>query len=474
MQSDVFTKTNFDQLLQAQRVTASRWKSSTAKERQQRLKSSGDWIIKNQTLIQDAIWADFRKPSVEVDLSEIFPVTSEINHTIKNLTRWMKPKKVSMPMSMFATSGYIQLEPKGCALISSPWNYPFNLAIGPLISALAAGCPAILKPSELTPQTSGLIAQMISELFRPEEVTVCQGDASVSQALLSLPFDHIFFTGSPEIGKVVMEKAAKNLSSVTLELGGKSPTIVTETADVADAAKKIAFGKFVNSGQTCIAPDYILVHEDMKTQLIAELVLAIRDMYDPKHVGIKKSPDLARIVDQRHFERLSRYFQDAAEKGAKLEFGGNFIKQDLFIEPTLVSQITEDMEIAQEEIFGPILPILTYRSIGEAIDYINNKPKPLALYIFDSSGETTEVLEKTSSGNAVINDCVLHFLHNNLPFGGVGNSGLGKSHGYFGFLAFSHEKGVLKQRVGLNNATLLRPPYGLRAKQIIKSLIKWF
>jgi aldehyde dehydrogenase (NAD+) len=474
MQTDVLPQTNLTDLLHLHQETARRWRSSTAEERIKRLKSLDVWIKKNQPSIKEAIWANFKKSSVEVDLTEIFPLTSEIRHTIKNLKRWMKPRKVSMPMSMFATSGYIQLEPKGCALIISPWNYPFNLTIGPLISALAAGCPAILKPSELTPQTSRLIGRMISELFAPEEVSVCQGDATVSQELLTLPFDHIFFTGSPKIGKLVMEKASKHLTSVTLELGGKSPTVVTETADIADTARKITFGKFVNSGQTCIAPDYVLVHEDKKAELIAELILAIRDMYDPMHVGIEKSPDLARIVDQRHFARLRGYLDDAVSKGAKVEFGGNPIEQELYIEPTILSNITEEMEIFEEEIFGPILPVLSYQSIGQAIEYINSKPKPLALYVFDSSEHTGELLEKTSSGNAVINDCVLHFLHHNLPFGGIGNSGLGKSHGYFGFAAFSNEKGVLRQRVGLTNATLLRPPYGVRAKEIVKSLIKWF
>ena len=474
MISDVSSQTNFTQLLQLQQSTALRWRTSSVKERQERLKRMGDWIVENRALIHKAVWADFKKPAVEADISEIFPVTSEINHSIKKLKAWMKSGKTAMSIPMLGTSGYVQYEPKGCSLIISPWNYPFNLAIGPLVSAIAAGCTAVLKPSELTPNTSALIKEMISSLFEPREVAVCLGGVEVSQELLALPFDHIFFTGSPKIGKVVMEKAAKHLSSVTLELGGKSPTIVTETADIADAAKKIAFGKFVNSGQTCIAPDYILVHESKKQELIAELTIALRDMYDPKLLGISSSPDLARIVNNRHFARIRQYLTDALEKGAKIDFGGNFNQEDLFIEPTLLTKITEEMEISEEEIFGPILPILTYRSIQEAIDYVNRKHKPLALYIFDNSKETNEILEKTSSGNAVINDCVLHFLHNYLPFGGVGNSGLGKSHGYYGFLAFSHEKGVLKQRVGFNNVTLLRPPYDLKAKKIIDSLIKWF
>ncbi|WP_035456909.1 aldehyde dehydrogenase family protein [Algoriphagus terrigena] len=474
MDAQISPITDFSKLLFLQKKTAVAWRTSTATERLDKLKELKNWISKNQTLIQQALWDDFKKPSAEADLSEIFPVTSEITHAIKHLKSWMEPAKASMPMPMFGTGAYIQFEPKGCALIISPWNYPFNLAIGPLVSALAAGCPVILKPSELTPNTSALIAQMISELFKPEEVAVCVGGVEVSQELLSLPFDHIFFTGSPKVGKIVMENAAKHLTSVTLELGGKSPTIVTSSADIADAAKKIAFGKFVNCGQTCIAPDYILVHESKKDQLIAELVLAIRDMYDPQHRGIEKSPDLARIVDLRHFSRLQSCLDDAVEKGAKVVFGGNILEDELYIEPTLLTEINPEMEIAAEEIFGPILPIITYQDIQEAIDYVNRNPKPLALYIFDSSGHTKEVLGKTSSGNAVVNDCVLHFLHNNLPFGGIGNSGLGKSHGYYGFLAFSHEKGVLKQRIGFNNATLLRPPYGLKTKKIIDSLIKWF
>ncbi|MBN7809566.1 aldehyde dehydrogenase family protein [Algoriphagus sp. H41] len=474
MDTDTLPQTDFRQIFQAQRQTAEAWRRSTTEERIDRLVKIGDWIRSNQKTIREALWQDFKKPEVESDLSEIFPVTSEINHAKKNLKSWMKPSKASMPMPMFGTSSHIQYEPKGCSLIIAPWNYPFNLTIGPLVSALAAGCTAIIKPSELTPNTSALIAKMVEELFTPEEVTVCLGGAEVSQALLSLPFDHIFFTGSPKIGKIVMAAAAKHLTSVTLELGGKSPTIVTQSADIPDAAKKIAFGKFVNAGQTCIAPDYILVHESRKKELVAELTIAIRDMYDPKHQGIEKSPDLARIIDSRHFGRLSGYLREALDQGAKLEFGGGIVEGDLYIEPTLLSQTSEDMAISQEEIFGPLLPILGYQTLQEAIDYVNQKPKPLALYVFGSGTESAEVLEKTSSGNAVVNDCVLHFMHHNLPFGGIGNSGLGKSHGEFGFLAFSNEKGVLKQRVGFNNVTLLRPPYGVKAKKIIASLIKWF
>lgn len=462
-----------DTLLKMQK-TALAWRSSTSAERVERLKAIRIWIRNHQADIRKALWEDFQKPEVETDLSEIFPVTSEINHAIKHLKSWMKARSLPTPLAMLGTKAKVQFEPKGVALIISPWNYPFNLALGPLVSALAAGCPAIIKPSELTPHTSTLIEKMISETFSREEVVVVQGDASVAQALLALPFDHIFFTGSPQIGKIVMENAAKHLTSVTLELGGKSPAILTESADLKDAAQKIIYGKLVNCGQTCVAPDYILVHDSQKDLLLAELKVAIQQMYAAEFKEIEHSKDLARIVNDRHFLRLKSYLDDAIEKGAKVEFGGKSNPHHRFIEPTLLSQITEEMEIAHEEIFGPILPILSFGKLDDAIEYVNRKPKPLALYVFDKSKDYEQILEKTSSGNAVINDCVLHFIHNELPFGGVNNSGIGKAHGHFGFLAFSNEKGILKQRIGYNNVTLLKPPYGVKAKKIVESLIRWF
>ena len=463
-----------EDLLLKLRQTALTWRSSSAEDRIQRLKAIRTWINGHQNEIREALWNDFQKPELETDLSEIYPVTSEINHTIKHLKSWMKTKSLPAPLAMIGTKAKVQFEPKGVALIISPWNYPFNLAIGPLVSAIAAGCPTVIKPSELTPHTSALIEKMITDTFHESEVTVIQGDASVSQALLALPFDHIFFTGSPQIGKVVMENAAKHLTSVTLELGGKSPAIITESADLKDAAQKIIYGKLVNCGQTCVAPDYILVQESKLDLLLSELKVAIQQMYDADFKGIDNSKDLARIVNDRHFARLKSYLDDAVQKGAKVAFGGKSNPHHRFLEPTLLTHITEELEIAHEEIFGPILPIIPYQTIGDAIDHINRKPKPLALYVFDKSKTYEQVLEKTSSGNAVINDCVLHFIHNELPFGGVNTSGIGKAHGHYGFLAFSNEKGVLKQRIGYNNVTLLRPPYGVKAKKIVESLIRWF
>ena len=458
----------------SQQKVALKWRTSTFEDRSVRLIKLRTWIQKNQDSIHKSLWEDFKKPITEVDLSEIFPVTSEINHTLNNLKSWMKPQGISTPLAMIGTSAKVFFEPKGRALIISPWNFPFNLTVGPLVSALAAGCPAIIKPSELSPATSDLIQKMVNEIFLPEEVAVFLGEADVSQELLKLPFDHIFFTGSPAVGKIVMKAAAENLTSVTLELGGKSPAIVDESADLNDAAGKLIWGKFVNCGQTCIAPDYILVHESKKERLLMELKVFIQKFYDPEFNGIQHSRDYARIIGPKHFNRLTSQLDDAISKGAKLDFGGNTDSSTHYIEPTLLSDISEGMEIYQEEIFGPILPILTFSKIEEAIALINSKPKPLALYYFGDSMNSKKVIQETSSGNVVINDCVLHFLHNELPFGGVNNSGIGKAHGYFGFLAFSNEKGVLKQRVGLNNVTLLRPPYGLKTKQIIASLIKWF
>lgn len=462
-------------VFQSQLETSYFWRTSKAEERIARLKKVRTWIKDHQQEVRDALKNDFGKPEPETDLSEIFPVTAEINHSIKHLKKWMSPKSVSTPLPMLGTSSKIYVEPKGTSLIISPWNYPFNLTIGPLISALSAGCTAIIKPSEMTPHTSGLIVRMISELFKPNEVAVILGEVDVSQTLLQLPFDHIFFTGSPAVGKIVMKAAAEHLTSVTLELGGKSPVIVHEDANCKDAAEKLIWGKYVNCGQTCIAPDYVLVHKSKQETLLSEMKVALQKMYDPDFKGIDQSPDMARIINDKHFERLRRYTEDAVGKGAEIAFGGKTNSKTRYIEPTILINLTDEMLVMQEEIFGPIFPIVSYSTLEEAISYVNSKPKPLALYYFGAKSEDTyKVLRETSSGNAVINDCVIHYLHMELPFGGVNNSGIGKAHGYYGFLAFSNEKGVLKQRVGLNNVTLLRPPYGIRAKQIIASLIKWF
>jgi aldehyde dehydrogenase (NAD+) len=320
-----------------------------------------------------------------------------------------------------------------------------------------------------------LVQDLVSDLFAPHEVAVCLGEKEVASELLGLPFDHIFFTGSPAIGKIVMRAAAQHLSSVTLELGGKSPVILDASADLKDAAEKLIWGKFVNCGQTCIAPDYILVPEDKKEIFIGHAREVLNRYYDPEEKGIMQSPDYARLINAKHFDRIRQLLEDSLQKGAQVEAGGELDEETRYVAPTLISNVGEDMLVFQEEIFGPILPILTYSHLNDALALIHSQPKPLALYFFGKDeSRAKRVMAETSSGNLVINDCVLHFLHSELPFGGVNNSGIGKAHGKYGFLAFSNEKGVLKQRIGFNNVSLLRPPYGLRVRKLIATMMKWF
>ncbi|MGI9544914.1 MAG: aldehyde dehydrogenase family protein [Cyclobacteriaceae bacterium] len=444
-------------------------------DRKQRLKKIKKWVLDHRTDIQKAVYQDFKKPPEEVDLSEIYAVLTEVRHAIKHLHNWMKPKKVEAPLSLLGTKSRVVYEPKGVCLIIAPWNFPFNLAIGPLISALAAGNTVMLKPSELTPHTSQLIEDMINELFEPAEVAVFQGGKEIAQSLLALPFDHIFFTGSPQVGKIVMKAAAEHLTSVTLELGGKSPVIVDETANIPDAAEKIIWGKLLNKGQTCIAPDYVLVHQEVKESLIDEMKVYIDKLFDDEGKGIKESSQYARIINEQHFNRIHELIDQAVDLGAEIELGGETDIEECFIHPTLLRNVPKEATIMEEEIFGPVLPLVKFRDLTEAISYINSKPKPLALYIFSQTRSNQEnIIKQTSSGTVAINDNILQFMHPELPFGGVNNSGIGKSHGHFGFLAFSNEKAVLKQKIGLTSVKPIYPPYNSIAKNAIELLLKYF
>lgn len=418
-------------------------------------------IRKNDAAILAALKADFGKPEAETIFSEILPVTQEIRHTLRHLKRWMRPVRYAPSLATFGTSAQVIPQPRGVCLIIAPWNYPFNLCLGPLVSCLAAGNSAILKPSEMTPATSALIAHMIAETFPPDLVTVVEGGKDVSQALLSLPFDHIFFTGSPAVGRIVMEAASKHLASVTLELGGKSPVIVGPDADIEQAAAWIAFGKFINAGQTCIAPDHLFVHASVKERFLA----ALRGRIAKAYGSGAESPHLAKIVNDHHARRLAGLLDDAKTKGAKVLSGGS--AQGRSIEPTLIEAITPEMEIDREEIFGPILPVATYDDIEPVLSRINARPKPLSLYIFDRNKErVNHILAATSSGGAGVNLTILHYTHVELPFGGVNNSGIGAAHGYNGFRAFSHERAVLRNR--FSAAHLIFPPYEGRAKRLIE------
>jgi aldehyde dehydrogenase (NAD+) len=445
------------------------------KERKKLLKKLGRFILANRERIGQAVHQDFKKPLLEIDLSEIYPVMSEIRHAISKLDEWTSPQKVDAPITYLGTRSKIMYEPKGVCLIIAPWNYPFSLCFGPLVSCLAAGNTAIIKPSEMTPHTSALIAALASEFFEEDVVKVIEGGQEVSSALLSLPFDHIFFTGSPAVGKIIMKAAAENLTSVTLELGGKSPTIIDSTAPISDAAKRIAFGKFLNNGQTCIAPDYILVHEKVKDKFIESLKNEVVKLFGENGKIDESSTSYARIVNQKHFKRLSQLLEEAVAHGAKIELGGEVNAQSNFIHPMILSNVSLASRMMEEEIFGPLLPIISYSSDEEVINLINSKPKPLALYIFSRSGSFKDkILASTSAGSVCINECVIQFTHANLPFGGVNNSGIGKSHGYYGFLEFSNQKPVLKQMSRFSSIESLYPPFKPKLKFLVDMMLKYF
>jgi aldehyde dehydrogenase (NAD+) len=445
---------------------------STRKKYLQKLR---DWIHENRSHIHLAAYNDFQKPAVEVDGTEIFHVLSEIKLAVSSLETWAQPRKIDAPITMLGTRSYLQPEARGICLIISPWNYPFSLAIGPLISAIAAGNSVILKPSELTPHVSALITRMVQEIFPDGRVSVFEGGPEVSQHLLKLPFDHIFFTGSPSIGKQVMKAAAENLSSVTLELGGKSPTIVTRSANIKEAAQRIAVAKFVNNGQTCVAPDYILVDEHVMPSFIEELKVQVKKHFASGGESFETSTSYCRIVNQKHFSRLTELLQDALYHGARIEFGGKVDQTSRLIHPVILSHVPEQSRIMNEEIFGPILPVISYTDLDSVISIINSKPKALALYIFtQSEKERKKIVQETSSGAICINDCAIHFLHHNLPFGGVNNSGLGNSHGYYGFLAFSHDKPVMKQKRGFTTIQPFYPPYTALSKKLMDWFLKLF
>lgn len=413
-----------------------------------------------------ALERDLRKNSFETAVTELFFTYAEIDHAVKKLRSWMKPKSVGRTMSNFFASNKIYYEPKGVCLIIAPWNYPLQLIMSPLISAIAAGNCLMLKPSELSGATAGVISKLISNTFDAKEIACFEGDAEVSTALLKLPFDHIFFTGSTAIGKVVMEAAAKNLSSVTLELGGKSPAIVDETCDLQKAAEKIAWGKLVNAGQTCIAPDYVLIKDNLLADFVAHYEKAVKKMFFDE-VGINKN-DYAKIINEKQFRRLNKLIEEALRDGAILALGRKSDEQDLTITPTLLTSVAEDNSIMQEEIFGPILPVITYNNLQEAIDLVNRKEKPLALYIFsDNKQNQNKIITETSAGGTCVNDVLVHIGNPNLPFGGVNNSGIGSCHGIFGFKTFSHERAVVFQsKLGLTK--MIYPPYASKM-----GLLRW-
>ena len=392
-------------------------------------------IVKNEEKIQEALWIDLHKSPEEAYLTEISIVLGEIDNHIRHLRKWAKPKKISTPLHLQPSSSKIIYEPLGLSLIVAPWNYPFQLIINPLIGSISAGCCTMLKPSPDTPNVAKLVEEMITENFDSNYISVVQGGRETNTILFAQPFDIIFFTGSPKVGKVVMKAAAENLTKVVLELGGKSPCIVDEDADIDIAAKRITWGKLINAGQTCIAPDYIFAHQSIKEELLDKISANIKSMYGN---NIKESRFYPRIVNEQALERLSGLLHQG-----KIHTGGEVDAKEKFMSPTIIDEVKPDFLVMKEEIFGPIFPVMTFTNIDEPINYINKNEKPLAFYYFGKNKKAKEVLAKTTSGGACINDTLLHIGNHNLPFGGVGNSGMGQYHGLESFLAFSHKRGVL-------------------------------
>ena len=441
----LFDKSRMQNVFDSQAATALRLRTSTAKERIAKIRKLRDAVISHADDWYRAAYADFKKPPGEVDLAEILPVCVEANDAIRNLKKWMKPRHVWPTMLTLGMRSHVQYTPRGRCLILGPFNYPVNLTLGPLVSAVAAGNTAILKPSELTPHLSELICKVVREVFTEDEVAIFEGEADVSQALLELPFDHVFFTGSPMIGKYVMGAAAKNLTSVTLELGGKSPTIIDESADLKLAAINVMWAKFTNAGQTCMAPDYVFVHESVKEAWVACCREQLNKAYGTTLAEQKGSPHLAHIVNARHTARIKALLDEANAHGARTLIGGGASESDCFIQPTLIDQVPEKSRIMEEEIFGPLLPIIGYRDLAEVIAKINAGHKPLALYIYSRSNANIDrLLSNTVSGGACVNHAMMQFLQVNLPFGGINNSGIGNAHGHYGFKTFSHERGVVR------------------------------
>lgn len=458
--------TIFAEQLENQYVIA----KSTLVERIEKLEILRDLILRYRQDIRKAMFDDFRKAPTEVDLTEILTVTNEINHVIKHLSAWMKPKSVSTPMTLLGTSSYIHYEPKGVVLIISPWNFPFNLTFGPLVSAIAAGNCVMIKPSEHTPNAASLIKKILKDVFPSNQVAVFEGNAEVAEYITKLPFNHIFFTGSPTLGKKVMKAAAENLCSVTLELGGKSPVIVDDSANLQKAATRIAWAKFLNTGQVCIAPDYLYVHEAVKDEFVKSFKEQVLAFYGKP----EQSGDYGRIVNRMHFNRLKAYLDEAILDGAVLEIGGETDEVSCFIAPTMISNVDKNSTIMQNEIFGPILPLMVYHDLNEVIKHIQTHDKPLALYIFSQKKEViNRIIQETRAGGTVINHNTLHFFNNELPFGGSNNSGIGKSHGKYGFEAFSNQRAILKQWSPISALDLLMPPYGDFKQKIVDWTLKY-
>lgn len=443
-------------------------KQSNAAERVQKLLKLKNAILDHKQEVMDALEEDFSKPAFESLTTEILILTNEIDFTIQNLEKWMTPVTTNSALIPIAI-GKVVYEPKGVVLIIGPWNFPFLLLISPLIPTIAAGNTAVLKPSELTPAVSAVIRKIIEGTYDSQEIAVVEGGIDVTTEILKIPFDHIFFTGSPKVGKVVMTAAAQNLSSVTLELGGKSPAIIDHTADLNKAVHRVVKGKTLNAGQICMAPDYLLVPTALKETFITKAETLITQMLFEE--GMFNNSDFSQIINTRNFERLKYLFDDAVARGAKVEFGGVFDAANRRIHPTVLTNVPVDSAIMKEEIFGPLLPVFTYDTKEELVDFVRQFDKPLAYYIFSEDQEMIDYLiGHSTSGGICINDVLLQGFDENLPFGGVNNSGIGNYHGKYGFQELSHAKGVFIQNDQIAVDEFSQQPYKGKVKIVIDSL----
>ena len=452
---------DFQNILEKQRIFFNSQKTKNIKFRKMYLEKLRELILKNEDLMYDAIDKDFGKSKFDTSLTEISFVLKDIEYYLKNLNSLSRPKKARTNLANQFGSSKIYSDPLGCTLVIGAWNYPYQLSLSPMIAAIAAGNTCILKPSEIAENTMKMMAKLINENFPEEYVHVIEGGVEETTEILKMKFDKIFFTGSTTVGKIVYEAAAKNLTPVTLELGGKSPVIVSASADFEVAAKRIIWGKFLNGGQTCVAPDYILVDEKVKDSFLDSLKSYIEKFnYQPD------SKEYTRIINDKNFDRLVKLIDHE-----KVYYGGNFNKEIRYIEPTILSNVTWSDAVMQEEIFGPILPVLTFNNFNEALTQINDHEKPLSAYLFtDNSEEKESFVTKISFGGGCINDVVMHLSNDYLPFGGVGNSGIGNYHGKFGFETFSHQKSIL-DRATWGEPDFKYPPYTDKKMNWIKKLM---
>lgn len=465
--ADAAVRAAFD----AQAATAIALRASTVAERRRKIARLREAVLVRRHDWYEAFRADLGKPEVEVELTELLPVIDEARHALRHLRRWMRPHRVWPTLTTLGTKARVLYQPRGRCLIVGPWNYPLNTLLGPLVSAVAAGNTAILKPSEFTPHVNAVVASVISEVFDVTEVAVVHGAVATAERLLALPFDHIFFTGSPAVGKLVMAAAAKHLASVTLELGGKSPAIVDAGADVEAAVDLLAWGKLTNAGQTCVAPDHVYVHRSVEHRFVQRWRDVVAQRFGADDAAVAASPDFGRMITARHAERVAGLITDATWRGARVLAGGVRDPSVRYVGPTLLGDVPDAARIESEEIFGPVLPMRVFDSIDEVIARVNSAPKPLALYLWSRNrARIARVTALTSSGGLGLNHCVQQYAHGNLPFGGVNSSGIGSAHGFHGFKAFSHERAMLAAGF-LMAVKIFFPPYSPTKHRISRALV---